>query len=455
VSNDHAATADALGTEVAAPGYLRRLGIWDTAMIVVGGVIGSGIFLTPATVAERTQTSSGVMIAWAFGALFGITGALCYAELGARRPQAGGTYVYLREAFGPMTAFLFGWIMLLINYPGCIAMGAVTFAKYAAQAMGYGEELVRPLSIGAIGVLAVINFTGVRSGATLQNVLTTLKFVAIIAVIVAGLIVAAPALPAPAAAARAVAEGGFLRYGSIIMPVLFAYGGWAYANNVAGEIRNPQRNIPRALVTGMCLVAACYLLVNLAYLTVLGHDGLAASPAPASAVMKAAFGETGARLIAIGIAISTLGFCNISMLGGARVFQVMGADGLFFKATGHMNPRFHTPDVALFAIAAWAIVLAQSGTFGQLLNYSNFADWLGYAGAVATLFYYRKLRDQAAVFSVPGFPLLPGLFVVVTLLVLTCVVIDSPGDAGVALLITLAGVPAYWFWTRGSRNLRG
>ncbi len=343
--------------------------------------------------------------------------------------------------------------MLLINYSGSIAAVGVTFATYACTAAGLSPNLIKPLAVGAIVLLTGINFTGIKSGATVQNVLTLLKLVAIVAVIVAGLYVAAPILPATGTT-NPTHTANLWNFGAILMPVLFAYGGWGYANNIAGEIRNPQRNIPRALVIGMSLVAACYLLANLAYLHVLGHDGLAASSAPASAVMQSAFGNTGATLIAVGIAISTLGFCNISIIGGARVYQVMGADGVFFRATGHLHPRFRTPDVALAAQAAWAIVLALSGTYGQLLDYSTFADWLGYAGAVATLFYYRKLRDEPSVFRAPGFPLLPGLFVVATLITVASNVIASPRDAGMALLITLAGVPVYWFWTRGSRASR-
>ena len=430
--------------------YARRLGVWDTSMIVVGGVIGSGIFLNPKIVAERTNTSTEVLAAWAFGAAVGLIGALCYAELGARRPQAGGTYVYLREAFGPLIAFLFGWTMLLINYSGSIAAVSVTFATYACSAAGLPPSLIKPLAIGAIVLLTGINFTGIKSGATVQNVLTVLKLCAIVAVIMAGLFFAAPLLPATST--EPANHASLWNFGAILMPVLFAYGGWAYANNIAGEIREPQRNIPRALVIGMALVAACYLLANLAYLHVLGHDGLAASTAPATAVMQSAFGDLGATLIAIGIAISTLGFCNISIIGGARVLQVMGTDGVFFRATGHLHPRFRTPDVALAALSGWAIVLALSGSYGQLLDYSTFADWLGYAGAVATLFYYRKLRNEPAVFQAPGFPLLPGLFVIVVLATVVSNVIASPRDAGMAALIALAGVPVYWFWTRGTQK---
>jgi APA family basic amino acid/polyamine antiporter len=252
--------------------------------------------------------------------------------------------------------------------------------------------------------------------------------------------------PAPAAASPAFNP---LAFGGALMPVLFSYGGWYYVNDIAGEVRDPQRTIPRALVFGMLLVAACYLLSNLAYLAVLGHDGLAASSAPAADLMRRAFGEPGARLIAAGIAVSTLGFCNISVIGAARVFQVMGADGVFFRAAGRLHPRWRSPNVALLLLAAWACALAMTGTFDQLLNYSTVGDWLGMAAVIATLFWYR--RTQAAeptAFRTPWYPTLPLAFLAVVLWVVAITIWKHPGDAGMGALITLAGLPVYFVWRR-------
>jgi APA family basic amino acid/polyamine antiporter len=233
------------------------------------------------------------------------------------------------------------------------------------------------------------------------------------------------------------------------MPVLFSYGGWYYVNDIAGELRDPHRNLPRALILGMLLVAACYLLANLSYLAVLGHDGLAASKAPAADVMRHALGESGARIIAAGIAISTLGFCNISVIGAARVFQTMGADGVFFRASGKLHPRWRSPNVALVLLAVWSCGLALTGTFEQLVNYSTVGDWLGMAAVIATLFWYRRHRaDEPAPFRVPLFPLLPILFLVVVLWIVGVTTWQSPKDAGIGILITLAGVPIYWFWSK-------
>lgn len=428
-------------------GYARRLGVWDASMVVVGGVIGAGIFLNPKTVAERTGSSEAVIAAWAIGGVLALFGALCYAELGTRRPQAGGAYVYLREAYGPMIAFLYGWIMLVVNYSGSIAAVAESFATYFCAAFSLTPALIQPLAVGAIVLLTGISYFGIKAGAVVQNVLTTLKLLAVVALVVTGLFLAAPAAPiSEPATPVAVTPWNF---GAVLMPVLFAYGGWAYINNIAGEIRAPQRNLPRALVLGMLLVAACYVLANLAYLHVLGHAGLAASGAPAAEVMRGRFGDFGARAIALGIAISTFGFCNISIIGGARVFQVMGADGLFFRSVAHLHPRYRTPDVALAALAGWSIVLALTGKYGQLLNYSTVGDWLGYAGAVATLFYYRRmLADESVTFRAPGYPWLPGIFIAAVLCVVASNIVSSPYDAGMGFVITLAGLPVYWFWRR-------
>jgi len=439
-----------LGSD-AASGYVRRLGVWDSSMIVVGGVIGAGIFLNPKTVAERTGSAEGVLIAWAIGGVLALIGALCYSELGARRPQAGGAYVYLREAYGPMLAFVYGWIMLVVNYSGSEAAVSVTFATYLCSALSLPASLIQPLAIGAILLLTGVSYFGIKAGAILQNALTMLKLLAVVALVVTGVFIAAPPPPALAAASAAVPSPW--NFGAILMPVLFSYGGWAYINNVAGEIREPQRNLPRALILGMLLVASCYLLANVAYLHALGHAGLAGSTAPAAEIMRSAFGDTGARAISLGIAVSTFGFCNISIIAAARVFQVMGAEGLFFRAAGHINARYRSPDVALAALSGWAIVLALSGTYGQLLNYSTVGDWLGYAGAVATLFYYRRVRDQNenVSFRMKGYPLLPIIFIVAVLSVVASNIVSNPTDAGMGLVIALLGLPVYWWWSRSHR----
>ena len=424
--------------------YVRRLGVWDASMVVVGGVIGSGIFLTPAAIARQTGSAFEQMIAWAIGGVIALIGALSYAELGARRPTAGGGYVYLREAFGLVIAFVYGWNLLVVNHSGAIAAVATVFVQYAGAALGIRVEHPQPFAVGTIVFLTGINWFGIRAGALTQNILTVLKLLAISVLIAAGLTLrGAPEPVAPSPPINPIALMGAL------MPVLFSYGGWYYVNDIAGEIREPQRNLPRSLIFGMLLVAACYLLANASYLAVLGHDGLAASTAPAADLMRHVLGEPGARLIAAGIAISTLGFCNISVIGAARVFQVMGADGVFFRAAGRLHPRWRSPNIALLLLAAWSILLALTGTFDQLLNYSTVGDWLGMAAVIATLFWYHRHQAHETVsFRVPLFPLLPLVFLAVVLWVVGVTAWDHPADAGMGLLITLLGLPVYWFWSR-------
>jgi len=427
--------------------YARSLGVWDASMIVVGGVIGSGIFRTPGSIAKETGSSFEQMLAWGIGGVIALVGALCYAELGTRRPNAGGGYVYLREAFGLIIAFVYGWNLLVVNHSGAIAAVATLFADYAAKAVGVKLADPRPYAVATIVFLTGINWFGIRAGSLTQNILTVLKLLAICTLIVVGLSVhdAPPAPPAPPI-------NPFSMIGAL-MPVLFSYGGWYYVNDIAGELRDPSRNLPRALIFGMLLVAACYLLANLSYLLVLGHAGLANSETPAADVMQHVFGDAGGRLIAAGIAISTLGFCNISVIGAARVFQVMGADGVFFRVAGKLHPKWRSPNAALVMLAVWACVLAWSGTFEQLLNYSTVGDWLGMAAVIGTLFWYRRMRrDEVVPFKVPLFPLLPAFFLIIVLWIVAVTTYRNPLDAGMGVLITLAGLPIYWFWSRYRKN---
>jgi APA family basic amino acid/polyamine antiporter len=414
-------------------------------MVVVGGIIGAGIFLNPAAVAKATESNSAVLLAWALGGVFALTGAFIYAELGARRPQAGGGKVKQREANGPLIAFLYGWIMLLVNYSGSIATVATIFGTYACKAIGLPLEFVKPIAVGAIVLIAGINFFGIRAGATVQNIVTMLKLAAVAALIVTGLWFAGVGSDVAAVPTAAAAKTGF---GTAMLPVMFAYSGWFYINNIAGEIREPQRNIPRALVLGMLTCTACYLLANYAYLHALGHAGLAASSAPAAEVMQRAFGPIGATAIAAGIAISTFGFCNIALLGGARMFQVMGADGVFFRAASVLHPRYRSPHVALFGLAAWSIILLLSGTFEELLNYSTVGDWLGSAMVVATLFYYRRVEGAEPVFRSPGHPWLPLLFIAAVVAVVASTTFDKPRDTLIGLAIIFAGIPVYYAWRK-------
>lgn len=425
--------------------YLRNMRPWDAAMVVVGGIIGGGIFLNPGIVAQRTESGLALLLMWVAAGVLTLIGALCYAELGARRPRAGGTYVYLREAFGPLAGFLFGWTMLLVIYSGSSAAVATIFANYGASLFGLSPAWSLPLTVGGLVFVASINLFGIRLGAQIQNLFTLLKLLAVAVLVVCGLFFAGVGHEQVLAVDPARRGVGFI---GAALPVLFAYSGFTYLNNLAGEVREPQRTLPRALALGMGLVIVVYVLANVAYLAVLGHAGLAASSAPAADVMQRVARPVGAKLIALGVAISTLGFCNITLVAGARVLQVMGEDGLFFRGVARLHPRWRTPNTALLLLSGWSIVLALSGSYGQLLDYATFGDWLACAAGVATLFWYRRHDAATTGFRVPGYPWLPLLFIGTVSAVVVAVLLDNPLNAGMGVLIMLSGVPVYLIWRR-------
>ncbi|HEV2751236.1 MAG TPA: amino acid permease [Gemmatimonadales bacterium] len=427
--------------------YARRLGLFSATMAVIGGIIGGGIFLTPSTVAARVGSASFIVIAWVVGGLVALVGAFCYAELGARRPRAGGGYVYLREAWGPLPAFLYGWALLLVIATGAIAAVAVTFASYALALAGLSPRLTSPVAVGAILFLTGLNYLGVKPAAVTQNIFTLLKLAALAALIVVGLSFSTSTVlyrPLPSSTTPVGLWGGVVSLGAALVPVLFTYGGWQQTNFIAEEIVDPERNLPRALVLGVVVVVAVYLLANVAYLRVLGPAGLATSSAPAAGVMRAALGPVGSTIIAAGIAVSTFGFLNLVILVTPRVFQAMAADGVFFPALARLHPRYRTPTAALLLQSLWAIVLTLSGTFGQLVSYVAFGDWIFFGLTVAGLFVYRR-RDRPATsgFRVPGYPWTPALFVIAAAYVVVSSVVASPAHAAVGAALIAVGVPIH------------
>jgi APA family basic amino acid/polyamine antiporter len=429
--------------------YARRIGLFSATMLVVGGIIGSGIFLNPAIVAQRVGSAPLIMLTWALGAVVALLGAFIFAELGARRPAAGGGYVYLREAFGPLPAFLYGWALLLAIATGAAAAVAVTFASYAAPLLGVAPGAELWLAAGAVALLSAINVVGVRPGTLTQNVFTLLKLAAIAALVVSALVAPPLAVAATPIAAAKTSTPLVLAIGTALVPVLFAYGGWQQTNFVAEEMVDAERNLPRALVIGVVIVAVVYLAVNLTYLRALGVPALAASRAPAADVMGAYFGDTGRRLIAAGIAVSTFGFLNLVILVTPRVYQAMAKDGLFFESFAELHPRFRTPVAAIAVQGVWAIGLLLSGSYGQLLDYVTFADWIFFGITAATLFVYRG-RDSGAVtrYRAPLYPASAVLFCLACLYVVTGAIASNPWNAVRGALLLAAGVPVYFIWRR-------
>jgi len=419
-------------------------------MAVVGGIIGGGIFRTPATVAERLRSPGLVLLAWVIGGVVALIGAFCFGELGQRRPRAGGGYVYLRETFGPLTAFLYGWTLVLVIATGAIAAVAVTFADYSLALFDQPHRFSVPLAIAAIVLLSGINYVGVRPAAITQNIFTLLKLTALAVLIGAGLFLAAPTVPyRPLPAPTVVSTAGAI--GAALVPILFTYGGWQQTNFIAEEIVEPEKNLPRALVLGVTIVVAVYLLANVAYLRVLGVAGLAASTAPAAATMQALLGPVGGKIIAAGIAISTFGFLNLVILVTPRVLQAMAADRVFFERLALLHPVYRTPTAAIVALAGFAILLTLTGTFGQLVDYVTFGDWIFFGLCVATLFVYRRREQRAGsteqnAYRVPGYPITPAIFVLAAALAVYSSITSNPRNAAIGAGLIGLGVPAFLYW---------
>jgi APA family basic amino acid/polyamine antiporter len=418
-------------------------------MAVVGGIIGSGIFLNPAIVAARTHTPTLTIGVWVLGGLIALLGAFCYGELGRRKPRAGGGYVYLRDAFGPLSGFLYGWALLLVMATGACAAVAVTFARYTAALFAMPDTAVIPIAAAAIALLSFVNYVGVGPGAVTQNIFTVLKLAALAALIVAGLTL--PFDGAHAAQLPAPAPGELpLVIGVALVPILFAYGGWQQTNFIAEEIVDAERTLPRALLLGTAMVVAVYVLANLAYVRVLGVAGLGTSTAPAAQVMELTLGPWGRRLISLGIACSTFGFLNLVILVSPRVYQAMAADGVFFPSLARLHPVYRTPGRAILVQGVWAIALMLTGTYGQLLDYVVFGDWIFFGLTAATLFVYRSRSSQAPGegFRAPLYPLTPILFCLAAIYVVISSVRSAPVNAAIGAVLILAGIPVFAFWRR-------
>ena len=442
--------------------YARRLGLFSGTMAVIGGIVGSGIFATPNVVAQRVGTAGLALGAWVLGGLVALAGAYCYGELGERLPKAGGQYVYLRDALGPLPAFLYAWALLLVIATGAAAFVAVTFANYTVALLGLPARTTMPLAIGAIVVVCAINYVGVVPGAFTQNVFTLLKLVALTILIVVGVFLALPSgSPTVRPSDGAAGPGGVwevvVAMGAALVPVLFTYGGWQQTNFLAEEIVAPETNLPRALLCGVLVVLAVYLLANVAYLRVLGAAGLAASPAPAAAVMERVVGPGGKVVISAGIALSSFGFLDLVILVTPRVFQAMAADGVFFRRIAELHPTYRTPSAAILLMGAWAVVLTLTRTYGPLTDYVVFGDWIFFGLSVATLFIYRR-RDRAAGaapplrFRTPGYPWVPALFVLSAVYVVVSSIGSNPHNALIGTGLLLLGVPVFYYWKLRSRE---
>jgi basic amino acid/polyamine antiporter, APA family len=442
-------------------GLARRLGVFDAALIVMGGIVGSGIFRNPYVVAQRAHTTPLILACWLLGGLVALAGAFIYAELASSRPHlVGGQYAYLREAYHPAIGFLYGWALLLVIQTGGMAAVAVTFA-------GYFREITHlPLSewtiaAATLALLTIINCIGVKAGSAVQNVLMVIKILFIVMLIVCALwFVGAPRLSFSPVLDRPLSFGVVAVFAAAMGPVMFTYGGWHTASFVAAEMRRPERDLSRGLLFGVLSVIVLYLAANVVYVAVLGADKLAATATPASAVMRLALGERGAGLMAVGIGISTLGFLSQSMLTAPRVYFAMAEDKLFFKSVAWVGPRSRVPVVAIALQGTLAAIIALSQRYEQILDYVVSVDFIAYGLTASCLFIFRRRAGElnamengvATAYRVPGHPYTTIFFILVCWSVVAGTVYSNWRNTVIGLSIVLAGIPVYFFWHWWRRN---
>src|SRR5438477_10999089 len=434
----------------------RQLGLFDATMIVMGGIVGAGIFANPSEVAHRVHTPFLILGVWVVGGLIAMCGAFIWAELATRLPAAeGGQYVYLREAYHPALAFMYGWGLLLITQTGGMAAVAVIFASYFRALTGANWNN------GAIAAIALLSLNGVNCfgtcvGSNVQNALMLLKIGAIAVLVIIGFAFGQPVaagLRSASLLGQPASFGLLKSVGAAMVPIAFAYGGWQTATFVAGEMRDARRDLSRGLLIGVGAVVALYLAVNLACLRVLGPVGLDATTTPASDVMRIALGERGAQWIAAGIAISTLGVLSQSMLTGPRVYYAMARDGLFFESIGKLSPRSRAPVGAIVLQGLAAIVIACSGTYGEILNFEVTVDFIFFGMTAASLFILRRrqIGSDSGIYRAPGHPITTILFVLSCAGIVGSAIVAAPANSATALCIMLAALPVYYYWSRFRR----
>jgi APA family basic amino acid/polyamine antiporter len=414
----------------------RSLRQGDLVLVVIGTVIGSGIWLVPGTVLRNTAGDPGVaLLVWLVGGICSLLGALTFAELGTLYPDAGGSYTYVREAFGRFPAFLLGWTLFLAINTGSTATLAVAFSNYAGELMPLGPLGRKLLAVLMIVAVSAVNIRGVRHAATVQNWSTAVKVAAILAIAILGI---------------SLGSGGLLSgAGVALLGVLWAYEGWINVTNSAGEALDPQRTFARGIIIGTAALVLLYVLANIGYLAAIGPDGVAGSQRVAADTVRALFGPVPAKLVSAAVLVSVFSAANGLALTGPRMYFAMARDGVFFRQLGDVHPRFGTPAVAIAAGGVWAALLALWGSFEQLLTYVVFASWLFAALAAASVFILRRRRpDAPRPYRVPGYPLTPALFILAALAIVANTIAARPVQALAGIGIVLVGTPAYLLWTR-------
>ena len=422
---------------------LRKLGLLDATLIIIGIVIGSGIFLLPNVIARSLPSSGAILAVWIVAGILSSFGALAYAELGAMMPSTGGQYVYLREAFGPCCAFLCGWVFVLAVLPGGIAFLAVGFSIYLDHFIPLSPAMRTAASLLLLAVLSAINYVGVVQGAWIQRIFTTAKIAGLVLVIGA----AALYTHTPAHVAAVVQPVSYTGIGVAMTACLMAYNGWSYVSFVAGEVKNPQRNLPASLLLAMVAVIILYLSANLAYMNVMTVPEIAATERVGSAVADRTMGSIGASLLSAVVLLSVIGAINGNILTNARVPFAQARDGMFFSRFGQVHPRFKTPAFAIVAQAFWSGILIVSGSYETLFSYSILSAWIFYALSVAAVWVLRrKLPDLPRPYRMWGYPYTLIAFLAVSVWFMADALITQTKPSLMAIAIAAGGVPFYLIW---------
>ena len=429
----------------------RKLGPLDATMIVVSGIIGSGIFINPYVVAQKVETPFLILAVWLAGGIIALCGAFVFAELGTVLPRVGGQYAFFREAFHPLVGFLHGWSLLFIIQSGATAAVAVACGQYLATLFGLSTSWGTPIGIAILLALVVFHASGIKPGAVLINIITLGKTAAIAILVIAAFALAdhsgitfEPLIPARLHGASLVSA--FL---AGLVPAMFAYGGWQNSNFVVEEMRDPERNLPRAILIGVAIVIIVYLAANVAYVHVLSAPTLATSPAPAAALATEVLGPRGADAISILIIISTFGFLNLALMTAPRVYYAMAQDGLFFAFVARVSPRTHVPVAAIATQGSLAAVFALLNSYDRLVGYAVFADWIFFALAGVALIVFRRTRpDAPRPYQTPLYPLVPLVFTLAGAGIVLNLFVDDLRNAIAGTAIIAIGVPIYFIWQR-------
>ena len=443
----------------------RDLGVSHAGAIVVGTIIGSGIFLVPSEMMQAAGSAPLVYLAWFVGGLLSFFGAMTYAELGALKPQAGGEYVYVRDGYGPLAGFLYAWTWFLIAKPASIASVTTALVRILGTFPGFAflstPVTEHPLhltwgqifAIAATLLITLLNYLGVKKAGDFQLVFTLLKIAMILAIVTIGFSYSGGTM-ANFSSTFIGAKGGIAGFMAALIAALWAYDGWNDLTMVAGEVKNPERDLPRALIFGMAIVAALYLLVNGAVQYVMPAAAIAVSPRPASDAVSLVLGSAGARLVAAGMALSMLVTLNGTIMSGARVPFAVARDGYFFRILGEVHPRFRTPSVALLFQAALAVILLLlGGSFRQFFSLAIFAEWLFYMIAGSTVFIFRRREpDAVRSYRVWGYPFVPALFIAASAILLYFTFTENLRYSIWGSLLILAGIPVFYVFSALRRS---